>query len=1510
MGSTYEDLISRAHALYRTLSSATEWTLLAPEGVPSDFSAYLGNATLKLEGTIRGSGVETEEHENAPLSSSRLGAVLDGVGVRQWDPLFVETALVKRLDERSVIRRLHARAHLSLSAKKFAVVTQVVATSSTYVSVSSSIPEDSEGRLEAQTSDGELPVGQVELLAWTIAQAPESGALNITCFYQPSSKDWSSDHKLLKSLLCSSVAAAALHLEEGGFPLDTIDKTLLPSDEEESVDGSDDDKSTDEESNFGDSDAEGAEISRGRRRRRDLANARAFSAPSGLDETLRARALAKRKSSHFQRPAAIHTATPDISLPIYPSRFSSEITRAYQLFNALLSDPDGFRPVGTQKDIAMYRKDVAGHPVGVLKGEDLYKQTLTFLLLCVVLDEITGDSQFESAELIEQLSPVSLLSHVTFKAIWPTSQRDATVVTATTSSSRRYQFVTTSVAGDPALPPVKNGVVRAHVDIAGWDVEEVASINSDEESSIRITYIAQMPLMVAAVVDYLRDYPPPPCLLNIGRGTTITRLNFDQDTSVYSLSLKAGDGDEERDPCAIEIRLDRRWDKDVDAKYVAADGGEGPGTVECGIDSSYGEGAVVFRIMGSGIDEREEAALSICRGEPETGMVVNGRHIVVAPKLPANSASEVPSTPPSEPLPILSKSVSETVDPRSSLAPSPSKGIWGSPAGPSAGMSSSMWFDRPTDAPSDTTQNVETPSTTTTPQVPIPVRPSDLDRTRQLYNTAETALSRLVRLQRDTEEWGLVSIVKSGLAVYRKTSEMGGLPNVPLFKGVKVVEGFSPEEVHAVVRSFHCRKTWDETFEDGKFLEYCGDGVHVSYATLKGFFPISRRDLITVSMDKLIPATSGGTALPTIFSATTSITEDLLSAEAQSRVSADLSPSKTRAHLVISGWVLEPIDPYEDPNHHPIPSTRATCFYKLDLCGAVPHAAHAVLVGSVPRCPASIETYLKEHGPLPYVRWPGPSRRIGEGLSSSDDRGREDEAARDRPPVQRNREDVRVVREEVDHKGAEFAVGFEASWPASRISKDAGRGDGDDDGTETFHMEMEDQVNEVGGAGSRTFNVHAEDLVLELTVDISRWPSGYSVTWVTEEGGTSGRAGPDLKIEVVEIPPPPTHSATHFRTDEGGEGGGVAGEGGSGVSAELSSGTLKNRQRSMSSNGGPPNGVTKHAVRVYVVPSDNDAATSPSSPRPDIASDGPRDRFYRLSEAIEAAGGGRWFRGTVRLTFTEAKKEGAGIGALWGVAVPTIAGEFGVKVNGKRVEIGKVADWREKAKLARRVSRASRDSLRGSSTSAGLQMLLNRKSSRHFRGIPGADDGDKPDLNDIKPSSPPRFTSLLSASLTPNPVKLPTPTGLPSSSSQLTAPTDPGHKDTQTQTTAAQPAAVMGTPPSDTQKFGGRAASPARPAGGGSSSISSAHTDSAGAGAGRVEVRVRRDEPTSVEPTYALGALVLYGLFWFILGCLLRLWLVDPFTVRECECYVGERGMPATAIDGRLVLQGRDDEGP
>ncbi|KAI9287517.1 hypothetical protein BC943DRAFT_194172 [Umbelopsis sp. AD052] len=190
-------------------------------------------------------------------------------------------------------------------------------------------------------------------------------------------------------------------------------------------------------------------------------------------------------------------------------------------------------------------------------------------------------------------------------------------------------------------------------------------------------------------------------------------------------------------------------------------------------------------------------------------------------------------------------------------------------------------------------------------------------------------------------------------------------PTIPahlmLMKGTKVIENFSVEEVASVVaESGYIRDVFQDTVLNVDILKPFVNGHACVKAQLKAWFPFKVRDVYIASTTATDTSSSGQTTR--IIHAATSI----------SNLKVDTETSNPLAHLYLSGWILEAVDPYTTTTNHPIPSTRVTYMGCIDLGQSIPAYISNMATSNLIKSIGRVESLLKTSGPPPRLLSPIP----------------------------------------------------------------------------------------------------------------------------------------------------------------------------------------------------------------------------------------------------------------------------------------------------------------------------------------------------------------------------------------------------------------------------------------------------------------------------------------------------------------------------------------------------------
>ena len=236
-----------------------------------------------------------------------------------------------------------------------------------------------------------------------------------------------------------------------------------------------------------------------------------------------------------------------------------------------------------------------------------------------------------------------------------------------------------------------------------------------------------------------------------------------------------------------------------------------------------------------------------------------------------------------------------------------------------------------------------------------------------------------------SDGWALIS--EKGFPLYRKlVPEIS--TTLPVYKGEKVIEGISAEEIATVVTSYDARKRWDERFVGAHMLEaFAGaGGAHTAFAVSKASFPFRDRGFYLASIlargagaresnsagkDGAGGASSSSSVAdgrsPPIFCVSASFPPEL----ARTFTATKYNPySLPIGRMLIDGWILETLDPYTTENYA-IPSTRCTRVVAADYAGSLPAAVNAVTNTTLVKTLLSVEAYMKGiASSLPFARLP------------------------------------------------------------------------------------------------------------------------------------------------------------------------------------------------------------------------------------------------------------------------------------------------------------------------------------------------------------------------------------------------------------------------------------------------------------------------------------------------------------------------------------------------------------
>jgi hypothetical protein len=220
-----------------------------------------------------------------------------------------------------------------------------------------------------------------------------------------------------------------------------------------------------------------------------------------------------------------------------------------------------------------------------------------------------------------------------------------------------------------------------------------------------------------------------------------------------------------------------------------------------------------------------------------------------------------------------------------------------------------------------------------------------------------------------SDGWTFIS--EKGFPLHRKLApEISA--SLPVYRGERVIEGISAEEIAAVVTNYDARTRWDERFVGAHMLEvFAGaGGAHTAFTMNKAGFPFRDRGFYLASIyarGQREGRENDGQS-PPLFCVSASFPSELASAKF---TTTKYDPyGLPIGRMFIDGWILETLDPYTTTENYAIPSTRCTRVVAADYAGSLPAAVNAVTNTTLVKTLLSVEAYVKSIASLPFSRLP------------------------------------------------------------------------------------------------------------------------------------------------------------------------------------------------------------------------------------------------------------------------------------------------------------------------------------------------------------------------------------------------------------------------------------------------------------------------------------------------------------------------------------------------------------
>ncbi|KAH9962619.1 hypothetical protein BC827DRAFT_1340953 [Russula dissimulans] len=736
------------------------------------------------------------------------------------------------------------------------------------------------------------------------------------------------------------------------------------------------------------------------------------------------------------RPTVGRTAAQDKSI-------LSRIRRNYIYFSSLLQEPEAkWKRTTEARGVSVTQLDSIDPTLVVYKAEATFVGVGLWDLYAAIASPGARpywDKQHEDATLLEDINELTELWHFKSRPTWPANPRDS-VLLKTVYKSPTTVHVFSFSADEPNLfpniPQAEANTIRTQVDLQGFAIETLSPTTtlltlleqSDPKGWTNKTAIPQqMITTLAGIGEFAIKCGGPPVATRLA-GAKATEIRYDHDRALFRIEYEVSTG--RRTSTSLEnspansrsddgsssssmpiVECELRCDMDTWATSLDIVVDPPPQSISClrRHRLSSGGGGLWLTLTHDAVLAGEERLMSIVRRGPgrERGVVMlNGSKVSVdveeLPEAEIKSLSKQkrvkPRRIPLDQPPVLGvirrrqrNWDGESEEQQQSSADSPQSPTKGE--GASSESRNSTWTAAVPRLRSPLgrylMQAMEQAANSTQLAVAA-ISPPSISGDHSAYSPPsefpmEYALDALGYLQALHSQSGTLSdgwalISEKGFPLHRKVSPEIS-PNLPVYKGERVIEGISAEEIAAVVMSYDTRKRWDERFVGAHVLEaFAGAGsAHTAFTVSKANFPFRDRGFYLASIlargtgagatreqrGKEGGTTSDGRS-PPLFCVSASFPPEL----ARTFTTTKYNPySLPIGRMFIDGWILETLDPYTTENYA-IPSTRCTRVIAADYAGSLPAAVNAVTNTTLVRTLLSIETYMKGIASLPFARLP------------------------------------------------------------------------------------------------------------------------------------------------------------------------------------------------------------------------------------------------------------------------------------------------------------------------------------------------------------------------------------------------------------------------------------------------------------------------------------------------------------------------------------------------------------
>ncbi|XP_006461684.1 hypothetical protein AGABI2DRAFT_185799 [Agaricus bisporus var. bisporus H97] len=706
------------------------------------------------------------------------------------------------------------------------------------------------------------------------------------------------------------------------------------------------------------------------------------------------------------------------------------------------------------------------------------------------------DKQHEDGVLLEDVNELTELWHYKTKPAWPVNGRDSVVLKTVYKSPNAIHVFSFSADEPhlfPNVPIPEPNIIRTQVDLQGWSIEALSPTTtlltlleqSDPKGWTNKTSIpTQMINTLAGIGDFAIKCGGPPTVTRLA-GAKINEVRYDYEKVSFRVEYEAYS-----DSHSPAIELELRCDIDTWAASLDIIVDPPPQVITCLRRHRLSvEGGGLWLTLGHDAmfmdDERLQAIIRKAPGKEKGLVMVNGAKIHVdGEEMSEQEIKTLTKQKRVKPVRIPLDQPPVMGNIKKKNAEWGDGGNGGGGDGNSSGGASPLMENKPVDKAINTwasAPKVSSPltrflnyyvdqATTTTQQAVAAMTPTGasgetnvtlssskvplqyaLEAFSWVQDTHSSSSSSLGSGSTSTaslspsllspslsgsnssntnnNDWTLVS--EKPFPTHRKlVPEVSSI--IPVYKGSKVIEGFSSDELIPLIVHSECRKKWDDRVGDFKLLESYGGGCWTGFGVEKlGVFPFRDRGFYVASVvvvrggggggilgpglsrvgstnvsdetrggngrggsDRVVPSSGTGLHVGGVDHSSTNSRraiyyvsasfnpESLSSSASQTYVSSKCNPNSLPiGRIHIDAWVLETLDPYTKENYM-IPSTRCTRYISMDYAGSIPLAVNYMINSSIiPKSIQGLENFIKtmkEAKPfLPVLRLPKTAMVVG-----------------------------------------------------------------------------------------------------------------------------------------------------------------------------------------------------------------------------------------------------------------------------------------------------------------------------------------------------------------------------------------------------------------------------------------------------------------------------------------------------------------------------------------------------